>query len=329
MHDKLLRVVRKLDSDYEPFGTTPHVDRTDCSCGCRHFVKLAHDIGNDWGVCSNRESPRAGLLTFEHQGCAAFEAFVLDPSLSDTQLRQLIAAASELLKDRRRERSATIEPSTVIPASGEFVYDIRTSYFPRIKGHFPAIFRLEPHEGDFVAIPVESRITGNERPSVIARQTAKNGEVFKIVRENGEFSYQVPFDGQVYNLKQYGDLSNIGFPGLEVLRPFLERVESEAFEKILHDAGARLEHSKRRLEESRDRVNRWRRKQFWVNETPANNRELKEMLRWEEENMEQGPTVIAKEEAFVEWLRGIDRSNPTLALRPAPPPRKRNAFSGR
>jgi len=27
----------------------------------------------DWGVCVNPASPRAGLLTFEHQGCEQFE----------------------------------------------------------------------------------------------------------------------------------------------------------------------------------------------------------------------------------------------------------------
>ncbi|NJL56120.1 hypothetical protein HC928_13770 [bacterium] len=31
-------------------------------------------LGMDWGVCANPASPRASLLTFEHQGCQAFEA---------------------------------------------------------------------------------------------------------------------------------------------------------------------------------------------------------------------------------------------------------------
>ena len=38
------------------------------------FIKLAGDVGNDWGVCSNPARGESGLLTFEHQGCAAFEA---------------------------------------------------------------------------------------------------------------------------------------------------------------------------------------------------------------------------------------------------------------
>ena len=39
----------------------------DCSCGCKVCIEL-QDSG-DWGVCCNPESPRAGLLTWEHQGC--------------------------------------------------------------------------------------------------------------------------------------------------------------------------------------------------------------------------------------------------------------------
>jgi len=41
--------------------------KVDCSCGCYFFFNL-QDSG-DWGVCCNPESPRAGLLTWEHQGC--------------------------------------------------------------------------------------------------------------------------------------------------------------------------------------------------------------------------------------------------------------------
>ncbi len=41
--------------------------------GCYHFVKRAGELGNDW-VCANPKSSRAGLLTFENQGCPPFEA---------------------------------------------------------------------------------------------------------------------------------------------------------------------------------------------------------------------------------------------------------------
>jgi hypothetical protein len=49
----------------------------DCSAGCRHYLVLA-DVGEqrlsmDWGICTNQRSHRCGLLTFEHQGCPAFE----------------------------------------------------------------------------------------------------------------------------------------------------------------------------------------------------------------------------------------------------------------
>lgn len=67
---------RTLDSDYEPFGKRSRSDGNpaDCSCGCRYFVPLAPPaLSMDWGCCLNRKSPRAGLLTFEHQGCREFE----------------------------------------------------------------------------------------------------------------------------------------------------------------------------------------------------------------------------------------------------------------
>jgi hypothetical protein len=35
---------------------------------------LTGDVGLDWGICANAKSPRAGLLTFEHQGCPDFES---------------------------------------------------------------------------------------------------------------------------------------------------------------------------------------------------------------------------------------------------------------
>jgi hypothetical protein len=321
MHEKLLKVVRRLQTDYEPYGTVSRDGESDCSCGCRHFAKLAHEVGSDWGICSNPESPRAGLLTFEHQGCAAFSPITLDPSLADSQLRQIIAEASGLLSDRRRERSVTIErPDPSFPTeSGEFMYDIRTSYFPKIKGHFPSIFRMEWHENGFVAVQLEAKVSGKERPVVIARATAKNGEVFKIVRESGDFSYQVPFDGTIYNLKE-GDLCRIGLPDIEALRHFLECVEREIFEKITARAASHIGYANRNLEESRDRVRRWRQKEFRSNEIPANARERRERLKEEEDEVEQGPTRIVEAEALVEWLGSIDRSNPRLASIPPPQP---------
>jgi hypothetical protein len=72
---QLWRVLKVLPGDYKEYGG--QVDREwgdewgpDCSCGCRHFVELApEDVGADWGVCANPKSHRAGLLTWEHQGC--------------------------------------------------------------------------------------------------------------------------------------------------------------------------------------------------------------------------------------------------------------------
>lgn len=313
MQGKLLQIVRRLDTDYEPFGSTEH-NGSDCSCGCRHFVKLAHEIGNDWGVCTNPESPRVGLLTFEHQGCGTFEATTVDPSLTDAQLRRLIGDASQLLQDRRRDRSeVATEPNPKWPLeTGEFEYEVRTSYSPRINGHFPTLYRLERHEGSWIPLPLEAKVGGKERPDVRGRSTARNGDAFKIVRGNGDYSYQIPFDGKLHNLKQGGRISTIGLPKLEVLRPFLEDVESELFDKILEEAFSWPGLQRRWQDESRDRLRRWKEREFLPDEKPVNQAEYRQMLRDEEAELADYPNHIAESEALVEWLKGIDRSNPRL-----------------
>jgi hypothetical protein len=70
-HDELWAVCRKLPTDFQPYGDRER-DEPDCSAGCRWFHALEGQVGFDWGVCANPESPRAGLLTFEHQGCEKF-----------------------------------------------------------------------------------------------------------------------------------------------------------------------------------------------------------------------------------------------------------------
>jgi hypothetical protein len=254
MHEKLIQVVRRLETDYAPFGKADH-DGPDCSCGCRHFVKLAHEIGNDWGVCSSPESPTSGLLTFEHQGCTAFQAITVDRNLTDAQLRHLIGEASQILQDRRLEHVPPTAPqdSKWPLESGEFAYDVRTSYSPGIKGHFPTLYRLEWNDAAWTPFRVETRVSGNQRPDVRGHSTARNGDVFKIVRANGDFSYQVPFDGELQNLKQGGRLSSIGLPKLGALRPFLENVEPEVFERIVEEVECRSGLIRRWQDASRDK----------------------------------------------------------------------------
>jgi hypothetical protein len=77
-HDHLLKIVIKKEEDYEPFGNVVRWENEsqnypDCSMGCKYFNKLSGDTGFDWGVCSNPQSHRCSLLTFEHQGCRKFE----------------------------------------------------------------------------------------------------------------------------------------------------------------------------------------------------------------------------------------------------------------
>ena len=77
MKDPLWQVVKILPTDYADYGGAvvrwQDPDRTypDCSAGCRHYRRLHSEYEQvedaDWGVCANPKSPRAGLLTFEHQ----------------------------------------------------------------------------------------------------------------------------------------------------------------------------------------------------------------------------------------------------------------------
>jgi mRNA interferase MazF len=75
-HEHLWTLVKKLPSDFEPYGQRDREEDEglDCSCGCRYFHPLAGQRGYDWGICTSPRSPRAGLLTFEHMGCKEFEA---------------------------------------------------------------------------------------------------------------------------------------------------------------------------------------------------------------------------------------------------------------
>lgn len=73
LHKHLLSICRYLPSDFEPYGERER-EGPDCSVGCKHFLTLPGKLGMDWGVCINPTSPRAGLLTFEHQGCEQFES---------------------------------------------------------------------------------------------------------------------------------------------------------------------------------------------------------------------------------------------------------------
>ena len=74
LHELLHSLCVHLPTDFEPWGRRSREEwGPDCSCGCRHFLELKRPLGADWGVCSNPKSPRAGLLTFEHQGCREFE----------------------------------------------------------------------------------------------------------------------------------------------------------------------------------------------------------------------------------------------------------------
>jgi hypothetical protein len=79
-HEQLWHVCLRKPGDYEPYGTRTRLTATrpaeiacDCSGGCKWYHTLSGPASLDWGVCGNPQSHRAGLLTFEHQGCPEFE----------------------------------------------------------------------------------------------------------------------------------------------------------------------------------------------------------------------------------------------------------------
>jgi hypothetical protein len=72
-HEQLWHACQRKPGDYEPYGRRKRLTASDCSCGCLWFQTLSGKASKDWGACGNPRSHRAGLLTFEHQGCPEFE----------------------------------------------------------------------------------------------------------------------------------------------------------------------------------------------------------------------------------------------------------------
>jgi hypothetical protein len=109
LHEQLVRALKTLPGDYKPWGDVEREDPNapggwwaDCSSGCRHYLVLA-DVGDehismDWGVCINPKSHRYGLLTFEHQGCPAFDY--------DAEERARLEAESDVHRKRYLEKQA-------------------------------------------------------------------------------------------------------------------------------------------------------------------------------------------------------------------------------
>jgi hypothetical protein len=87
--------LKRLPTDYIDYGGNIErwklidLDYPDCSSGCKWFAPL-YDQANDsrdcdWGVCTNPKSPRAGLLTWEHQ--AGFQCFEHNEEEDDDNTR--------------------------------------------------------------------------------------------------------------------------------------------------------------------------------------------------------------------------------------------------
>jgi hypothetical protein len=109
-HEALWTVTKLLPTNFEPYGKRKRSDDVihgDCSSNCRWFHILAGERGRDWGVCANPTSPRAGLLTFEHQGCPKYEwdtrSDFLATASGKKMLEQFEKAEEELYQRRGRK----------------------------------------------------------------------------------------------------------------------------------------------------------------------------------------------------------------------------------
>lgn len=112
-HQHLLQLMIRLPSDFEPYGQRSRDDPgPDCSCGCKWFAALAGTLGSDWGVCANPESPRVGLLTFEHQGCLKFED---DPEVDERIDRMRAANPNRLTREQLVARWKERFPGRPVP----------------------------------------------------------------------------------------------------------------------------------------------------------------------------------------------------------------------
>lgn len=118
-HESLHQIVKRLPSDFEPYGERSRTEDwgPDCSCGCRWFIPLGQGLRYDWGVCHNPKSPRCGLLTFEHQGCREFEEATQGPGPEPSErephpARPLEAELLSNLKARRARLEAALARAT-------------------------------------------------------------------------------------------------------------------------------------------------------------------------------------------------------------------------
>ena len=113
-HQHLVPLMIVLRSDFEPFGERSREDDEgpDCSCGCKWFAKLDGKLGYDWGVCANPESPRVGLLTFEHQGCRQYSD---DPELAERIAQMRAAHPNRLTREQLETRWKEL-PNRPVPS---------------------------------------------------------------------------------------------------------------------------------------------------------------------------------------------------------------------
>ncbi len=187
LHDLLWTLCRKLPSDFTPYGKRDcdaAEPCADCSCGCRHFLPLAGESGNDWGVCANPKSPRAGLLTFEHQGCPQFEADEESATPDALEIPRYIPGAA----------AAANHPETNLPAASlkklkidfeELVLALEGFPSPDIENYLDTeTGEIIPLHEDFDdAAKIRERIDAGLGDRYLAIETLESHESFRIMED--------------------------------------------------------------------------------------------------------------------------------------------------
>jgi hypothetical protein len=137
-HKLLCSIVKNLPSDFEPWGERSDEERGgDCSCGCVFYKMLEEPLGGDWGVCANPQSPRCGLLTFEHQGCPQFTSDCVDENCEEEKTLAQHLRGEGRTCVFRCPRCGT-ERETL-----EGVMDERCHDHPRAKRHFVRMVKIQ------------------------------------------------------------------------------------------------------------------------------------------------------------------------------------------
>jgi hypothetical protein len=98
-HEQLWQACQRTPSDLEPYGKRKRLTARQPALMMGDFRGMQvvphpeRTCPLDWGVGGNPASHRAGLLTFEHQGCAEFEPECSRLAADDSEKGQRVSVS--------------------------------------------------------------------------------------------------------------------------------------------------------------------------------------------------------------------------------------------